>query len=99
MTPLPLKKLRPPTRRTVSDCHVSQMMDDLEKNGQLRPIIIDSRFNIKDGFARFLAAKRLGWEKIGTDKITNGPVIAKSASRCGRRLDSTQLGTTYHEQF
>jgi len=99
MTPLPLKKLRPPTRRTVSDCHVNQMMDDLEKNGQLRPIIIDSRFNIKDGFARYLAAKRLGWEKIGTDKITNGPVIVKSASQRGQRRASTLAKAIYHEQF
>jgi len=88
MIPLPLTKLRVPRRRKVSDWHVSQMVAEFKKDGQLRPILVDCRFNIVDGIARFLAAKELGWERIYTDKITNGPVIAKSTVQRGRRVST-----------
>jgi len=50
--------------REVSQSHIDDMARDLDQNGQLNPIRLTSANRIKDGLARYHAAKKLGWTHI-----------------------------------
>lgn len=43
---------------------ITELMIDMEKNGQTVPVIVSSDGWVVDGVARCLAAKSLGWEEI-----------------------------------
>jgi ParB-like chromosome segregation protein Spo0J len=43
---------------------VAKMARLLQKEGQLKPIKLNSDLTIVDGHTRFHAAKKLGWEEI-----------------------------------
>lgn len=92
MTPLPLKKLRIPKRRKISEYHLSEMVAAFKKDGQLKSILIDTRLNVIDGAARLLAARELGWKTILTRKLTEGPAIARRTTQCGVRRATTAAG-------
>jgi len=85
----PIKWLRLHKRRErkISEDHIEEMVRDLRANGQLKPIIADSRKNILDGAARYLAAKRLGWKTILVSKPLDGQRLQR-----GRRVGKTGYG-------
>jgi ParB-like chromosome segregation protein Spo0J len=92
MTPLPTKKLRIPKRRKISEYHLNQMVAAFKKEGQLKPILIDTRLGVVDGAARLLAARELGWKTILTRKLTEGPAIARRTNQRGSRRAPTTAG-------
>jgi ParB-like chromosome segregation protein Spo0J len=52
---------------------VNEMAKKLDKEGQKEPIVLDATLTqIRDGFARYLAAKQLGWKTIRVTVMTDG---------------------------
>ena len=52
---------------------VNEMAKRLDEEGQKEPIVLDPTLTqIRDGFARYLAAKQLGWKTIKATVMTDG---------------------------
>lgn len=51
--------------RENADRDIGTLAESMEKMGQLHPIVINDKNEIVAGHRRFLAAQRLGWDKIG----------------------------------
>ena len=52
---------------------VNEMAKKLNEEGQKEPIILDPTLTqIRDGFARYLAAKQLGWKTIKVTVMSDG---------------------------
>jgi len=52
---------------------VNEMAKKLDEEGQKEPIVLDPTLTqIRDGFARYLAAKQLGWKTIKATVMTDG---------------------------
>ena len=52
---------------------VNEMAKKLNEEGQKEPIVLDPTLTqIRDGFARYLAAKQLGWKTIKATVMTDG---------------------------
>jgi ParB-like chromosome segregation protein Spo0J len=52
---------------------LNEMAKKLDEEGQNEPIVLDPTLTqIRDGFARFLAAKQLGWKTIKATVMTDG---------------------------
>ena len=52
---------------------VNEMAKKLDQEGQKEPIVLDATLTqIRDGFARYLAAKQLGWKTIKVTVMTDG---------------------------
>ena len=52
---------------------VNEMAKKLDQEGQKEPIVLDPTLTqIRDGFARYLAAKQLGWKTIKVTVMTDG---------------------------
>jgi ParB-like chromosome segregation protein Spo0J len=51
----------------------NEMAKRLDEEGQKEPIVLDPTLTqIRDGFARYLAAKQLGWKTIKATVMTDG---------------------------
>ena len=51
---------------------VNDMAKKLDQEGQKEPIVLDATLTqIRDGFARYLAAKQLGWKTIKVTVMSN----------------------------
>lgn len=63
---VPVEKLRPAEKnvRMHPETQIKEYARSLEKNGQLRPIVIDEEYNVWIGNGMLEAAKRLGWAEI-----------------------------------
>ena len=52
---------------------VTEMAKKLNEEGQKEPIVLDPTLTqIRDGFARYLAAKQLGWKTIKATVMSDG---------------------------
>lgn len=52
---------------------VNEMAKKLDEEGQKEPIVLDpTLIQIRDGLARYLAAKQLGWKTIKATVMTDG---------------------------
>ena len=52
---------------------VNDMVKKLDEEGQKEPIVLDATLTqIRDGFARYLAAKQLGWKMIRVTVMSDG---------------------------
>jgi ParB-like chromosome segregation protein Spo0J len=52
---------------------VNEIAKKLNEEGQKEPIVLDATLTqIRDGFARYLAAKQLGWKTIKATVMTDG---------------------------
>ena len=52
---------------------VNEMAKKLDQEGQKEPIVLDPTLTqIRDGFARYLAAKQLGWKTIKVTVMSDG---------------------------
>jgi len=52
---------------------VTEMAKKLNEEGQKEPIVLDPTLTqIRDGFARYLAAKQLGWKTIKATAMSDG---------------------------
>ena len=52
---------------------VNEIAKKLNEEGQKEPIVLDPTLTqIRDGFARYLAAKQLGWKTIKVTVMTDG---------------------------
>ncbi len=60
-----IEKIQEPKRK-VSQAHIDSMARDLDQNGQLNPLLVTDRQRIKNGVARYWAAKKLGWKYLFT---------------------------------
>jgi len=71
-----INKLEKPVHvlRDEEDAELQELMSSLSQVKMLQPIIvrkIDSKYRIIAGYRRYLAAKRLGWDKVPCRIITN----------------------------
>ena len=52
---------------------INEMAKKLDEEGQKEPIVLDPTLTqIRDGLARYLAAKQLGWKTIKVTVMTDG---------------------------
>ena len=52
---------------------VNEMAKKLNEEGQKEPIVLDATLTqIRDGFARYLAARQLGWKTIKATVMSDG---------------------------
>jgi len=52
---------------------VNEMAKKLDEEGQKEPIVLDATLTrIRDDFARYLAAKQLGWKTIKATVMSDG---------------------------
>lgn len=63
---VPVEKLVPAEKnvRMHPETQIKEYARSLEKNGQLRPVVIDEHYNVWIGNGMLLAAKRLGWLEL-----------------------------------
>ena len=75
---VPLQNIRPglQTQQLLNrydPAKVNEMAKKLDEEGQKEPIVLDATLTqIRDGFARYLAAKQLGWKTIQVTVMTDG---------------------------
>lgn len=73
---IPLNKIEPPVfiLRKEEEAEIEELMKSLSQVGQLQPIIVrrvGDKYRIVCGYRRYLAAKRLGWDKIPARILDN----------------------------
>jgi len=73
---IPLNKIEPPIfiLRKEEEAEIEELMKSLSQVGQLQPIVVrrvGDKYRIICGYRRYLAAKRLGWDKIPARILDN----------------------------
>lgn len=68
-----INKIKPYEKnsRVHNDSHIKQVCKSIEEFGFVNPILVDKRFTIIAGHGRYMAAKKLGFEKVPCIKINH----------------------------
>lgn len=93
---VPIEKLKPhPINETIYDWNEEQLqelMDSIETNGLLEPILIDNQNLVYSGHRRLQAVKRLGWVSVKCRLCPiHNPIVTIIESNRQRKKTSSEL--------
>lgn len=59
-----IKKIKVRNRIRKDLGNIKLLMESMEKNGLINPVIVNQKYELLSGYRRLIAAKRLGWSEI-----------------------------------
>jgi ParB family chromosome partitioning protein len=61
---VPISKIKVKKRIRKELGNIKSLMESMNKNGLINPIVLNDKYELLAGYRRLIAAKRLGWSKI-----------------------------------